>query len=94
MKTATISPQTEAAVWTRILHPNGELTPAAARVILKLSIPPTDRSHMRELLVKARAGTLTPDQENEMEVYERAAALLSTLKSRARQLLAKRVRNP
>lgn len=42
---------------------------------------------MRTLSAKARRGTLTQDENNEMEVYERAGAILSILKSKARQAL-------
>ena len=36
MKTAVLPPATEAAIWARVIHPNGELTPAVARAILQL----------------------------------------------------------
>jgi hypothetical protein len=89
MKTASLPPKTEAAVWLRILHPNGEFTPEVAEAILQLAIPPDDKARMHDLSVKARAGTLTTAEEEEMDSYERAGALLSTLKSQARQTLKK-----
>ena len=48
MKTETLAPKAEMAVWLRILHPNGELTPAVARAILKLSFPESDVKQMRD----------------------------------------------
>ncbi len=48
---------------------------------------------MRELSAKARAGTLTPAEDEKMDAYERAGALLSILKSKARQALKKTGRN-
>jgi hypothetical protein len=89
MKTETLPPETEAAVWLRILHPDGKLTPEAARAILRLSFPETERDRMHELSAKARAGALTPAEEQQMDAYERAGALLSILKSKARQVLKK-----
>ena len=89
MKTATLSPDKEAAVWLRILHPDGDLTPGAARAILTLSFPDSEKEQMHELSAKARAGTLTTDEELQMDAYERAGALLSILKSKARQVLKK-----
>jgi hypothetical protein len=89
MKTATLSPDTEAAIWLRILHPDGELTPDSARAILRLSFPETEVDFMHELSAKARAGTLTPDEEQKMDAFERAGALLSILKSKARRVLKK-----
>ncbi len=42
---------------------------------------------MHKLSAKARAGTLTPQEEGDMDTFERAGALLSILKSKARQVL-------
>jgi hypothetical protein len=94
MATDTFSPATEAAIWTRVIHPNGELTPEAARVIVQLSFPARDRERMHELSAKARAGTLTLEEEVEMDGYERVGALLSILQSKARQVLKKGRRKP
>lgn len=87
MKTASLPPKTEAEVWMRILHPDGELSPRVARAILELSFPRRDISRMRELSAKARAGTLTAEEDTEMEDFERVGSILSTLKSKARQVL-------
>ena len=56
MKTATLSRHTEAAIWLRILHPDGELPPDAARAILGLSFPESEKECMRELRPKREAG--------------------------------------
>lgn len=87
MKTASLSPKTEAEVWLRILHPDEDISPRAARAIVGLSFPKNDVRRMRELSAKARAGTLTPEEHAEMENFERAGSILSTLKSKARQVL-------
>lgn len=87
MSTDTLSPSTEAGIWMRILYPDGEVTPQSARVLVRLSFPEKDKKRMRTLSAKARSGTLTRDENNEMEVYERAGAILSILKSKARQAL-------
>ncbi len=87
MSTQTLPPSTEVALWLRILHPDGELTPEVARAVLKLSLPTNDVKRMRELSAKARAGELAPEDEIAMDDYARAGAVLSTLKSKARQLL-------
>ena len=87
MKTATLTPQTELGVWLRILYPDGEITPATARVILQLSFPSADRRRMRELSAKARAGSLSEEEDDEIETFERAGTLLSILKSKARLVL-------
>ena len=87
MKTEPLTPSTEAEVWLRILHPERELSPRAARVILGLSLPENDVVRMHELSAKARAGTLTPEDDVQMDDFERVGAILSTLKSKARQVL-------
>jgi hypothetical protein len=53
-----------------------------ARAILALSFPKNDISRMHELSAKARAGTLTPEEGVEMDNFERAGSILSTLKAR------------
>ena len=87
MKTGALAPTTEAEVWLRILHPDGKLSPRAARAILGLSFPRNDISRVHELAAKARAGTLTAEEDTEMDNFERVGSILSTLKSKARQVL-------
>jgi hypothetical protein len=87
MKTASLAPKTETEIWLRILHPDEPLSPPVARAILGLSFPETDVGRMHELSAKARAGTLTPAEDAEMDEFERVGSILSTLKSKARQLL-------
>jgi hypothetical protein len=87
MKTGPLAPNTEAEVWLRILHPDEDFSPRVARVILGLSFRKHDVARMRELSAKARAGTLTREEDAEMDDLERVGSILSTLKSRARQVL-------
>lgn len=87
MKTNTLSPATEAAIWTRVIHPNGRLSAHAARAILMLEFPVGDRQRMHELALKAQEGTLTPAEEVEISSFERAGTLLAILKSKARKVL-------
>lgn len=86
-------PNTEAEIWLRILHPDDDLSPRVARAILKLSFREDQISRMHELSAKARAGTLTPEEDIVMDNYERAGSILSTLKSKARQVLKRSGRN-
>ena len=87
MKSALLTPKIEVEVWLRILHPDRELPRRVARAILGFSFPADDVARMRELSGKARAGTLTPSEDLEMEGLERVGAMLSVLKSKARQVL-------
>jgi hypothetical protein len=77
----------------RILHPDDELSPRVARAIHGLSFPKHDITRMHELSAKARAGTLTPEEDAEMDNFERVGAILSTLKSKARQVLKRSSRS-
>lgn len=83
---------TEAAIWLRVIHPNGELTPAAARAILKLEFDEADCRHMHELAAKAQEDILSPDEEAAADNYERVGTMLAILKSKARQFLKKSAR--
>jgi len=87
MKTLSLEPKTEAEIWMCILHPDRVLSPRAARAILGLSLPKNDISRMHELSGKARAGTLRPEEDAEMDNFERVGSILSILKSKARQVL-------
>lgn len=86
---ATLPPLTEVTIWLRILLPDGDLPQETARAILDITFPENDKERMHALLEKAKAGTLTSDEQADAESYERVGALLSTLKSKARQVLRK-----
>jgi hypothetical protein len=87
MKTEALSPITEAAIWTRVIHPDGELSPASARALLKLEFDEYDRQRMHELAMKAQDGALTPEEEYAIDNYERVGTMLAILKSKARKVL-------
>lgn len=82
-----IPPSLEAEIWLHILHPDRKLSARVANAFLKLSFPEGDLARMHDLSAKARKGTLTADEDAEMDGYERVGTLLSTLKSKARQVL-------
>jgi hypothetical protein len=92
MKTATRQTSSEVEVWLRILYPDGKLPTKAARAILDLSFPPGKLERVRELSAKASAGTLTLEEDLELSGIERADAMLSILKSKARQVLKRNLR--
>jgi hypothetical protein len=79
---------TEDAIWGRLVGQKNELlSPAAARSILRLDFPESDRARMRELAEKARNGTLTRAEQEEVETYSRVGSVLGILKSKARVVL-------
>ena len=83
---STLSPsQTASAIWGRIVKPDrANLSPEAARAILKLDFDPEDHQRVDELSAKAQKGTLTPGERTELEEYIRVGYELAVLKSRAR----------
>ncbi len=75
----------DAAVFGRLVKPDrGDFSPAAAREILSLRFDEADQRRMDLLSVKAQEGTLTPEDQAELEGFRRAGYLLGVLWSKAR----------
>ena len=91
MSTATRD-TTEAAIWERVIHPNGKMTAAAARQIVQLEFSNDERARMHELVAKNQAAALTPEEASELDNYCRVGTTLSILQSRARRVLKPRRR--
>jgi hypothetical protein len=87
---AETSLTSDAALWGRVIQFEGELSPTAARALLKVRFSPGDVDRMRELSAKARAGSLTPQEQHAIDTYERLGCLLDILHSKARRVLGKR----
>lgn len=87
MATDTFSTSPEAAIWERAIRFEGDLSPTAARALLKVRFSQSDRDRLHALAAKARAGSLTPEEERETDVYERLGCLLDILHSKARRTL-------
>lgn len=86
---STIS-TSEAALWGRLFDPTShELSTDVARYIITLSFPQPDLDRMHELANKARASTLTLEEQIELDNYERVGHVLSLMKSKARKALKK-----
>ena len=69
-----------------------ELSPAAARALLKVEFSDGDHARMEKLSTKAGTGTLTPSEQDELDTFERLGCVLDILQSKARQLLKKKPR--
>ena len=79
-----------AEVFSRILEPHRPgLSAAAARSLLRLDFPPRDRERMNTLAEKARQGTLTAEDDQELNSYIEAGHLLAIIQSKARRSLRK-----
>jgi hypothetical protein len=78
------------AVWQRVVHLRDQLSPTAARALLKVGFDERDAKQLAELAAKARAGQLTKDEEREADAYERLGCLLDVIHSQARRVLKRR----
>lgn len=75
-------------IWERVIDPDlPNLNAAAARGILTLGFPADDLGRMNDLSAKARAGTLTPDEDRDLESYLEVSRVLNILHSKARRSL-------
>jgi hypothetical protein len=80
--------KTETAIWGRLLQPAGKsLSLQAAHSILGLDFTAADKERIHHLTAKARDGTLTADEQEEIRSYERVGNLLALMKSKALQRL-------
>ncbi len=78
----------EADILSRVIAPNKQdFPPAMADLILGFNFPQDDIDRMDELARKAREGTLTDEEEAEINAYERVGHFLSLLQSKARTSL-------
>ena len=90
MKTDTLATDPSAVIWQGVVEFQGALLPSAARALLKLQFSERAHARMDELSRKARAGTLTPQEQAELDTFERLGCLLSILHSKARQALSQK----
>ena len=74
---------------SRVVLPDAAtlFTPGVAQSVLLMEFTEADRLRMNELSAKAQEGTLTNDEQTELDSYERVGHFLSLLKSKARRSL-------
>lgn len=95
MQTETMATAGSVAIWERVIVPEKDrLSLDEARYLVGLKFPPADTERMNELAAKARAGTLTNEENEELDNYIHVGQLLGTLQSRARQVLKKHPTTP
>jgi len=88
MSSEVITPNTEAAILARILQSQErELTLEASRYLLSIKLPASDENRVDDLSAKARAGSLTEAESQELDGYLNIGSLLAALHSSARRLL-------
>lgn len=88
MSSQVVTPNTEAAILARIIQADErELTPAAAQYLLSMKLPASDEERVNDLSAKARAGSLTAAETQELDSYLHIGFLLGVMQSKARRLL-------
>jgi hypothetical protein len=88
MSRNAISDTGEAAILVRVFDVGrGKLAPEAARYFLHMDFPPNDQHRMDSLAHKALQGSLTVDEQEELEHYCHVGDLLALMKSKGRLVL-------
>src|SRR5260370_3813205 len=78
------------AIWERVIQLDKDLSPTAARALLKVRFSARDHDRMKGLSARARAGTLTSPEQLQIDTFEQLGCLLDILHSKARRALKKR----
>ena len=88
MSLQTLASQNLQAIWQRVLLPDRtQISPEQARYFLRLKFPNSDVRRMCALSAKGKRGTLTCEEDEALENYNRVGHLFGILQSRARQVL-------
>ena len=88
MNSQAAAPNTEAAILARILRAGEDpLTPEVARYLLSMRLPAGDDERVNELSAKARTGSLTDAEAQELDSYLHIGFLLGVMQAKARGLL-------
>jgi hypothetical protein len=89
LSTQLVTPNSEAAIWARLIESQPrDLTPEAARYLLSLGFGESDLVRMEKLADRSQAGTLTEDEAAEFDSYLPIGNLLAVMQSKARLALA------
>ncbi len=88
MSSQLVTPNTEAAILARIIQADEqELTPDAARYLLSMKLPSKDEDRVNELSAKARTGSLSETETQELDSYLHIGFLLGIMQAKARRLV-------
>lgn len=91
MATLSTNAHRQMDILSRVIRPGAnDLSIPAAHSFLKLDFEERDRARMQELARKARNGSLTPDEQADLDGYEVVGHLLGLLHSKARCVIRQR----
>jgi hypothetical protein len=94
MKRNSQTSNADTASWDRMIQFEGELSPIAARSLLKFGFSGRDYELMKRLSAKARAGALSPQEQVDIDTFDRLGCVLDILHSYARRALKKHRTQP
>jgi hypothetical protein len=85
----------ETAILKRVIRPDvGDVPPEAARALLAMGFDESDHTRMAELSAKAAEGTLTPEEQNELDGYINVSHFIAFIQSKARVSLSNQNQGP
>jgi len=88
MSSQISNPNTEAAILARLIQiGQDELPPGAAEHLLSISFSDRDMARMNELSELAREGTLSSQDQAELDSYIHVANLLAVMQAKGRRAL-------
>src|SRR4029077_2056472 len=88
MSSHVVTSNTAAALLARVIECDpGAITPDVARYLLSMQLPRADEDRVNELSAKARAGSLSENETQELDSYPHTVRLLAFRQPRARWLL-------
>jgi hypothetical protein len=88
MGTQALSPNSEAAIWARLMQAHKSPLPAeAAQFLLAVDFDQSDQARMLQLAERSEAGTLTAEERAEFDGYLHVGNLLAVMRSKARLTL-------
>ena len=88
MSSHVASSNTEAAILARVIESDpSAITADVARYLLSMQLQRADEERVDELSAKARAGSLTEPEAQELDSYLHIGRLLAVMQSRARTSL-------
>jgi hypothetical protein len=87
------SPNTEAAIWARLMQsPSEKLSPETAEFLLSIRFGEGDVDRMHQLAERSTEGMLTDDERTEFDSYLRVGNFLAVMQSKARRALGRPIR--
>ena len=76
-----VTVQQEVSILERLL-----VSPDSAQALLSIHFSPNDENRMRELMEKNNQGSISPEEQSEMEAFRQIGSFLAIVQAKARLL--------